>query len=317
MSRRTKQIIAIILCITMVIGFDNVYGYRSVFKYINSVIVTKAGEVKDKGKTDTESGKASDENVVESDTSEPAAGIEDEDILPPDTVIDVDNEETTTIMDEEDNTTTSSEDVTQETTTSGNKNNSNKNNRYNSSKNNVNNSNADNKSNNNTVTNNDNTNNINTGNNDTDNFVSDEPTANVDTTVVGQGEVLEGDVELVDGKNTRVQVTKAENFVKGGVYYIQSQTDWTKVAQISQTSTLENMTFVIYRRESKYDDWTLTNIKIGNESYPFSGTIYQLYTSSVVNTNVVLFEWLSSKAKIGRKDGNKNYSVTINYTKKC
>ena len=50
MSRRTKQIIAIILCITMVIGFDNVYGYRSVFKYINSVIVTKAGEVRIRGK---------------------------------------------------------------------------------------------------------------------------------------------------------------------------------------------------------------------------------------------------------------------------
>lgn len=310
MSRRTKQIIAIILCITMVIGFDNVYGYRSVFKYINSVIVTKAGEVKDKGKTDTESGKASDENVVESDTSEPAAGIEDEDILPPDTVIDADGEETT--ISEEDNTTTSSENVTQENTTSGNKNNYSKNNRYNSSKNNINN-NVDNKSNNDAFINKDNSNNSDTVYNDTDNFVSDEPTANVDTTVVGQGEVLEGDAELVDGKNTRVQVTKAENFVKGGVYYIQSQTDWTKLAQISQTSTLENMTFVIYRRESKFDDWTLTNIKIGNESYPFSGTIYQLYTSSVVSTNVVLFEWLSSKAKIGRKDGNKNYSVTINY----
>ena len=79
MSRRTKQRIAIILCITMVIGFDNVYGYRSVFKYINSVIVTKAGEVKDKGKTDTEIGETPSENVIESDTSEPAVGIEDED----------------------------------------------------------------------------------------------------------------------------------------------------------------------------------------------------------------------------------------------
>ncbi|MDY2607621.1 MAG: hypothetical protein SOV90_06855, partial [Lachnospiraceae bacterium] len=312
MSKRTKQIIAIILCITMVIGFDNVYGYRSVFKYINSVIVTKAGEVKDRGKTDSESGKASDENVVESDTSESEKETVEEDTTAPDAVIDVDGEENTT--EDGENIADSSDKNTQETTTSGNKNNANKNNRYNSSKNNVNNSNVNNKSNNNTVTNNDNTNNSNEADNGTDNFISDEPAANVDTTAVGQGEVIEGDAELVDGKNTRVQVTKAENFVKGGVYYIQSQTDWTKVAEISQTSTLENMTFVIYRRESKYDDWTLTNIKIGNESYPFSGTIYQLYTSSVVNTNVVLFEWLSSKAKIGRKDGNKNYSVTINYT---
>ena len=311
MSKRTKQIIAIILCITMVIGFDNVYGYRTVFKYINSVIVTKAGEIKDKGKTDSESGKASDENVVESDTSEPEKETVEEDTTAPDAVIDVDGEETTTKDSE--NITDSSDKYTQETTTSGNKYNSNKNNGYNSSKNNVNN-NADNKSNNNTVTNNDNTNNSNTGNNGTDNFLSDEPTANVDTTVVGQGEVLEGDVELVDGKNTRVQVTKAENFVKGGVYWIQSQTDWTKLAEISQTSTLENMTFAIYRRESHYDDWTLTDIKIGNENYPFSGSMYQLYTSSVINTNVVLFEYLSSKAKIGKKEGNKNNSITINYT---
>lgn len=310
MSKKTKQIIAIILCITMVIGFDNVYGYRTIFKYINSVIVTKAGEVKDNA--DSKNGETSEKTESESETDSPAQETVQEETIAPDAIID-DIEEST---DEAENVTDSSDETEKETTTSISQYNSNK---KNNSKNNTN-SNVNSYTNNNTSSNaNSSVNSNNSSNNNsvsknTDDSTDNEPIPNTDTTIAGQGEVIEGDAELIDGKNTRVQVTKAENFVKNGVYYIQSQTDWTKFAQISQTSTLEDMTFVIYRRESKYDDWNLTNIKIGNKDYPFSGSIYQLYTSSVINTNVVLFEYLSSKAKIGRKEGNKNYSITINYT---
>lgn len=259
MNRKAKQIIAVILCITMVVGFDNVYGYRTIFKYLNNMIITNADVGENSDSSESKNDNPSD-NKSENNKSEEIQ------------TTDMDDTEKTGESGEFDDIKENDED---EAFVSDNINDTSGNSEY---------------------------------------ECQQIPIADVNSEIVGNGQVLNGDVELESGKNTKVQVSKAENFVKDGIYYIQSQTDWTKLAEISMTSRLEDMTFIIYRRESKYDDWNLSNVKIGNKDYPFSGIIYQLYTSSVINTNVVLFDYLSSKAQIGKKEGDKNYSITFNYT---
>lgn len=111
-----------------------------------------------------------------------------------------------------------------------------------------------------------------------------------------------------------VQVTEAAEFVPGGIYLIKSYADWNKLSEISQTSDLEGMTFIAYKRDSKYDDWTLSNMKIGCKDYPFAGTLYSYYSTTTIYSNTVLFDYLSSKAHIGIKDNRGIKTFVLSYT---
>lgn len=111
-----------------------------------------------------------------------------------------------------------------------------------------------------------------------------------------------------------VTVTEAEEFVPGGIYLIKSYADWNKLSEISQTSSLEGMTFIAYKRDSKYDDWTLSNLKIGCKEYPFAGTLYSYYSTTTIYSNTVLFDYLSSKAHIGIKDSRGIKTFVLSYS---
>lgn len=111
-----------------------------------------------------------------------------------------------------------------------------------------------------------------------------------------------------------VTVTEATEFVPGGVYLIKSYADWNKLSEISQTSDLEGMTFIAYKRDSKYDDWTLSNLKIGCREYPFAGTLYSYYSTTTIYSNTVLFDYLSSKAHVGIKDNRGIKTFVLSYS---
>lgn len=111
-----------------------------------------------------------------------------------------------------------------------------------------------------------------------------------------------------------VTVTEATEYVPGGIYLIKSYADWNKLSEISQTSDLEGMTFIAYKRDSKYDDWTLSNLKIGCKEYPFAGTLYSYYSTTTIYSNTVLFDYLSSKAHIGIKDNRGIKTFVLSYS---
>lgn len=111
-----------------------------------------------------------------------------------------------------------------------------------------------------------------------------------------------------------VNVSDATEFLEGQTYFIKTYSDWNRLAEVSQESSLKGVTFIVYKRDSQYDNWTLTNLKIGNEDYPFAGTIYSYYTSTIIYSNVVLFDYLSSNARIGTKTktGIKYFIISYN-----
>lgn len=129
------------------------------------------------------------------------------------------------------------------------------------------------------------------------------------------GTIYGNNIGVYAADSEGVQLTQATELHVGGRYLITSYEDWNKLSQISKTATLEGMTFVVYKRESRYDDWTLNNLKIGCEEYPFSGTLYNYYSTTTIYTNTVLFDYLSSKAHIGIKEGNNTIKTfVLSYT---
>ena len=123
------------------------------------------------------------------------------------------------------------------------------------------------------------------------------------------------------GTTDWVQVSEATEFVQGQTYCIKAMEDWKRLIEVSQTDTLEGVSFVIYKRDATYDSWNLdeaslgTKNTIGNVNYPFSGTIYSFYATTVISTDRVLFDYLSSKAHIGVKNETGIKTFIISYSK--
>ncbi len=117
------------------------------------------------------------------------------------------------------------------------------------------------------------------------------------------------------------QVSETTEFVKGQTYAIRSIADWKKLIELSQTNTFEDVSFIIYKRDATYDNWTLDNTvfgknsAIGNKNYPFAGTIYSFYATTVIYSDRVMFEYLSSKAHIGIKNETGIKTFVVSYSK--
>lgn len=237
MNRKLKRIIALILCVTLIVGIDNFTGFSSVFQYIHHQMITK-GETQPQTETVTEG--SSDDSILESN------GTEEEVTTP--------QQESTTLG------TDAAAPEQEETTTPF----------------------AD----------------------------TEEPVTEKESEVRTETIMPEMAMAASDG----IQLTEATELVAGGIYLIKSYADWTKLSQVSQTATLEDMTFIVYKRDAQYDDWTLSNLKIGCKEYPFSGTLYSYYSTTTIYTNVILFDYLSSKAHIGIKDKGGIKTFVLSYT---
>lgn len=132
-----------------------------------------------------------------------------------------------------------------------------------------------------------------------------------DETALTDNRKIENDIVRYTANDAGIQLSLATELQVGGTYFITSYKDWEKLRDVSHESTLEGMTFIVYKRESRYDDWTLNNIKIGCEEFPFSGTIYNYYSTTTIYSNTILFDYLSSKAHVGVKEGNNSIKTFI------
>ena len=303
MKKRIKQIISIILCIALVMSIENMSAYRDILVKIGSNVVTWAASKNENDKSVKKSKKESD---TEDNSDAPGEVVtdmpettQDEYIAPdkelsPEELASVDAKAESERIEMEESEKSSE---TQETVKNKKKKNKNS----------------------------DETENIEDVTQETAESTSEEPETEQETesdTEYVQDSVSDAD-ELAGAPGTSdwVQVSEATEFVQGQTYSIKSMDDWKRLIEVSQTNTFEGVSFVIYKRDATYDNWNLdaaslgTSKTIGNVNYPFSGTIYSFYATTVIYTDRVLFDYLSSKAHIGVKNETGIKTFVISYSK--
>lgn len=303
MKKRIKRIISIILCIALVMSIENMSAYRDILVKIGSNVVTWAASKNENDKSVKKSKKESDTEDNSDASGEVVTDMpettQDEYIAPdkemsPEELASADAKAESERIEMEESEKASE---TQETVKNKKKKNKNS----------------------------DETENIEDVTQETAESTSEEPETEQETesdTEYVQDSVSDAD-ELAGAPGTSdwVQVSEATEFVQGQTYSIKSMDDWKRLIEVSQTNTLEGVSFVIYKRDATYDNWNLdaaslgTSKTIGNVSYPFSGTIYSFYATTVIYTDRVLFDYLSSKAHIGVKNETGIKTFVISYSK--
>lgn len=118
-----------------------------------------------------------------------------------------------------------------------------------------------------------------------------EPEISVDTNTYG--------ASAADSQNIPQNIADVE---RGRVYYVRTYDDVLALQELSYQSSLEGCIFEFARMNNTANVWDLTNIGftgLGNETYPFRGTLQEYFDSGVVFTvSRPMFNYLSTGATV-------------------